>query len=231
MNIRYIKLSLTEKFQQDARLSRLKIRKLKLASIVKRLKKELMAFKPSDVVIALPFTDECFRNGGVSIPKFPCPVNFAAVGVAVVSKNGKIYAFRGERFLTWQSNLLSIAMLLQRLREIASLTSIPQSMVYEPYRFHQTQQQNHHSQSKPREPDQNYSADPFSAALDAAQVLAKHSTSTVTKIMNDLASAKSAYREASKKTHPDAGGSSELFKEVFDAWNEMQKHFKVEVTA
>lgn len=157
------------------------------------LEKELGYLRARDIVIQAGFGVDQIRNDGW--PRSSArPKSDPGVIVSFRSPKGEL-SFPCDRYLDWEDNLRAIALSLEALRAVDRYGVTQQA---EQYRGWQ-------ALPAPPPPSNTLSRD------TAATVLANYSVFTPSEILTQAEKREEAYRQAAKRTHPDAGGSHEAF--------------------
>lgn len=116
-------------------------------------------------------------------------------------------AFACDAFETWQDNLRAITLGMESLRRV------------ERYKITAAGQQYRGFTALPS------STVPVLSTTQAAEVLSKRTTVTTSVILARVDDARTAYRAARAKAHPDSGGSASEFNLVEEAGRVLGAHF------
>lgn len=157
------------------------------------LEYELRHLRARDIVIQAGFTFDQIRNDGW--PRSNAQPSDPGVIVSFQSPQGE-FSFPCDRYTDWQGNLRAIALSLQALRAVD--------------RYGVTQHAEQYRGWQQLPPPAPPSSNTMSRDI-AATVLANYSIFTPAEILTQPDKREEAYRQAARKTHPDAGGSHEKF--------------------
>jgi len=158
--------------------------------------KETRALGARLVVIQVDVTEADLRRDGML--RANAKVGFPGVKVSFDSKHGPL-TYATDEYAHWQANVRAVALSLQALRAV-----------------------DRYGVSKSGEQYRGWTALPSGSpngqmtADDAARLLAGYADSGVTAdhVLSDAEARRAAFRQASRRTHPDHGGNAEAFARV-----------------
>ncbi|MEV1013889.1 MULTISPECIES: hypothetical protein [unclassified Micromonospora] len=148
------------------------------------------------VVIQVDATEADLRRDGML--RANAKVNFPGVKVSFESKHGPL-TYATDEYAHWQANVRAVALSLQALRAV------------DRYGVSKSGEQYRGWNALPAgSPDGQMTAD------DAARLLAGYADAGVTaeRVLSDAEVRRTAFRQASRRTHPDHGGDAEAFARV-----------------
>ncbi len=158
-----------------------------------QLEHELHYLRAKEIVIQAGFGLDQIRNDGW--PRSSArPHSDPGVIVSFRSPQGEM-SFPCDRYLDWEDNLRAIALSLEALRAVDRYGVTQHAEQYQGWK------------ALPAPPP---ATNTMSRAA-AATVIANHSVFAPLEILSEADKREEAYRQAAKRTHPDAGGSHEAF--------------------
>lgn len=171
------------------------------------LDRELRHLNATNIVIQADVREQDVRNDGLL--RSDAKVRGAGVILSFESKVGAL-SYPCDTYSDWQGNLRAIALALAALRAVDRYGVTSRAEQYRGW------------QALP--PPAAARSSPAMTAIEAAALLAAHSSVTNGPILESREWFVTAARQASARTHPDRGGDAEAFKTIQQAIEVLERH-------
>lgn len=179
------------------------------------LRRELEHLSASSVLLEAHFQANEIRNDG--FPRSSARPSFPDVRLSFKSKVGPL-SFEGSTYDNWEDNLRAIALTMELLRDIERYGVVKGAQQYRGFKA--LPDGNAQPQST------SGTITPYQAAMLRLSLYAEISTDAFkAMVAKGYEGAREMYREASRRCHPDAGGSNEAMCKVNEAWRVIQTHY------
>ncbi|MFN7019864.1 MAG: molecular chaperone DnaJ [Phycisphaerales bacterium] len=160
------------------------------------LERELFHLKAKDIVIELDLDLQDIRNDGW--PRSTARPRTQGVRLSFDSKHGPL-SYTCATYGHWERNLRAVGLTLDRLRAVDRYGAVKGGEQYKGW-------------AALPPPPQPAAGGDFASIEEAMRFLCKVGNGTVLSVLpSDL---EAVYRDAARKAHPDAGGSTELMARV-----------------
>jgi hypothetical protein len=167
------------------------------------LKRELRHLRATNVICQLAITERELRLDGY--PRTNARPSHPGVILAFNSAYGPL-KYACDRFTSWDDNIRAVALGLEALRKVERYGITKRGEQYTGWR------------ALPA------STTPVTTTEAAARFIGIHSRAPLANLLTDPAGYQAAYRSATKRLHPDAGGSVEDFQRLQEAKRILDAH-------